>query len=206
MRNVYVVAHTQSMHHVEKLGGGWYDTSLSDLGRFQAEKTGEYLKSIIGSDVRIVSSDLKRAAETAKIIGGILGCEIALDEGFREMSYGEVEGKPQEWINAQKIPVIMDEDRLDYRVYKGAENRREVGTRVKRALENALDQDDKDLVIVTHGFAMTFLVMAWLKVPVEHMGYGSFPSKPGCVSHLHEDDIFVNRGIKFLCYTGHLES
>ena len=88
MRNVYVVSHCQSVHHVEKLGGGWYDTGLTDLGREQAEKTGIYLQSIVVSDVRIVSSDLKRAKETAEIIGEILGREVELDQGFREMNYG----------------------------------------------------------------------------------------------------------------------
>lgn len=206
MRNVYVVAHAQSMHHVEKLGGGWYDTSLSDLGRTQAEKTGHYLKSIIDPGVKIISSDLKRASETAEIIAGILGREVTLDKGFREMSYGEIEGKPQEWIRTLNVQVPQDEERMDFRAYNGAESRREVGTRVKEALDRALDQSDADLVIVTHGFATTFLIMAWLRVPVEYMGYGNFPSKPGCVSHLHEDDTFKNRGIKFLCYSDHLES
>jgi broad specificity phosphatase PhoE len=25
MRNIYIVRHTESMHHAEKLGGGWMD-------------------------------------------------------------------------------------------------------------------------------------------------------------------------------------
>ena len=205
MRNVYVVAHAQSIHHVEKLGGGWYDTGLTDLGRAQAEKTGQYLKSVIDSDLRIISSDLKRAAETADIIGGVLGQNVTLDEGFREMRYGVIEGKPQAWIKLLDIPVLKVEEVLDFRVYEGAESRREIGTRVSTALERALCLDVENVVIVTHGFATTFLMFAWLGVPVEHMGRGNFPSKPGCISHLWEDERFRNRGIKFLCYTGHLD-
>lgn len=204
MRNVYVVSHCQSIHHVERLGGGWYDTGLTDLGRVQAEKTGRYLRSIIDSDVRIVSSDLKRAKETAEIIGGILGKDVSLDKGFREMRYGVIEGKPQEWIKSLEIPVPSDEERLDFRAYEGSESRRELGSRVREALQRALDTDEKDLVIVTHGFASTFVILAWMSIPVENMGYANFPSKPGCVTHLHEDDVYVNRGIRFLCYTGHL--
>lgn len=205
MRNIYVVAHAQSVHHVEKLGGGWYDTSLTDLGRVQAEKTGKYLRSIIRGEVSIYSSDLKRAAETAEIIGGIFGQEVTLDEGFREMHYGIIEGKPQEWIKTLEIKVPPEEERLDFRTYVGAESRREVGTRVKEAFDHALNKNEKDIVIVTHGFATTFLIMAWLGIPVDHMGLGNLPSKPACVSHLVEDDVFKNRGIQFLCYTGHLD-
>lgn len=203
MRNVYVVSHCQSIHHVEKLGGGWYDTGLTDLGRAQAEKTGMYLKSIIDSDVGIVSSDLKRAKETAEIIGEILGVDVSMDQGFREMRYGVIEGKPQECIRSVEVPILKDGERLDFRVYEGAESRREIGTRVKAALERAMRQE-KDLVVVTHGFASTFVILSWLKIPVENMGYANFPSKPGCVTHLQEDDVYVNRGIRFLCYTGHL--
>ncbi len=205
MRNVYVVSHCQSVHHVEKLGGGWYDTGLTDLGREQAEKTGKYLRSIIDSDVRIVSSDLKRAKETAEVIGEIIEGKVELDQGFREMNYGVVGGKPQAWIEKLEIPEIQEDTRMDIRIYEGAESRRDIGTRVNEALIKALDKDRRDLVIVTHGFATTFLMYAWLKVPLEHMGFGNFPSKPGCVSHLQIDDRYKNRGIKFLCYTGHLD-
>ena len=70
MRNVYVITHAQSLHHVERRVDGWYDTSLTDLGRTQSEKTGRFLKSAIGStDAQLFSSDLKRAGETAEIIG-----------------------------------------------------------------------------------------------------------------------------------------
>lgn len=205
MRNVYVVSHCQSIHHVEKLGGGWYDTGLTDLGRDQSEKTARYLQSIIDSDVRIVFSDLKRAKETAEIIGQVFGREVDLDQGFREMNYGVVGGKPQAWIENLEIPEIHEDTIMDFRIYEGAESRRDIGTRVNDALNRALEKDNRDLVIVTHGFATTFLMYAWLKVPVENMGFGNFPSKPGCVSHLQIDDRYKNRGIKFLCYTGHLD-
>ena len=70
MRNVYVVTHVQSLHHVEKRVGGWYDTSLTELGNVQAGKTGRFLGSAIGSEnAELFSSDLRRAAETAEIIG-----------------------------------------------------------------------------------------------------------------------------------------
>ena len=38
MRNVYVVTHAESIHYIEKNVGGWYDTSLTERGKAQAEK------------------------------------------------------------------------------------------------------------------------------------------------------------------------
>jgi broad specificity phosphatase PhoE len=36
-KDIYVVAHTQSEHHVQKLVGGWYDSELTEFGRLQAD-------------------------------------------------------------------------------------------------------------------------------------------------------------------------
>jgi len=206
MRNVFVVTHSQSLHHVERKVGGWYDTSLTDLGREQAEKTGRFLESTIDStDIQIFSSDLRRAAETAEIIGKQLQKQVTLDPRLREMSYGEAEGKPQDWFRDRIKPQPADGNRLDHRVYAGAESRREVSERVGAALTDILRKGARDKVIVSHGFASTFLVMAWMKVPAEHMGYCNFPARPGSVTKLHEDERFGNRGVSYLCRINHLE-
>jgi len=205
MRNVFVVTHAQSLHHVERKVGGWYDTSLTDLGRNQAEKTGQYLESAIDStDVQVFSSDLRRAAETAEIIGKHLQRPVTLDPRLREMSYGDAEGKSQNWFRDRIKPQPADGNRLEHRVYAGAESRGEVAERVSAALTDILREGARDTVIVSHGFASTFLIMAWMKVPVGHMDYCSFPAKPGSVTLLHEDDLFGNRGVSYLCSTNYL--
>ena len=206
MRNVFVVTHSQSLHHIERKVGGWYDTSLTDLGREQAEKTGRFLESTIDStDIQIFSSDLRRAAETAEIIGKQLQKQVTLDPRLREMSYGEAEGKPQDWFRDRIKPQPADGNRLDHRVYAGAESRGEVSERVGAALTDILRKGARDTVIVSHGFASTFLVMAWMKVPAEHMGYCNFPARSGSVTKLHEDALFGTRGVSYLCRTNHLE-
>ena len=206
MRNVYVVTHAQSLHHVERKVGGWYDTSLTDLGRTQAEKTGRLLESAIDSaDIRIFSSDLRRAAETAEIIGRHLHEPVTLDPRLREMSYGDAEGKPQDWFIDRIKPQPADGNRLDHRVYAGAESRREVAERVGAALTDILVKGARDTVIVSHEFASTFIVMAWMKVPAEHMGYCNFSARPCSVTKLHEDERFCNRGVSYICRTDHLE-
>jgi len=206
MRNVYAVAHAQSVHHVERRVGGWYDTPLTSLGVEQAHRAGRLLAEAVGPGAQLFSSDLRRAAETAEIIGSHIGASATLDGGLREMSYGKAEGRPTEWADAHIVPTPRDGNRLDHRVFSGAETRREVATRVKAALDRALGHGATDIVIVTHGFALTFLIMAWMGVPLEHMGYCNLQSRPGGVTHLQEDDLFHNRGIRYLNRMDHLEA
>lgn len=206
MRNIYLVTHAQSVHHVEKRVGGWYDTSLTELGRRQAEKTGAFLRSVINSlDVELYSSDLKRAAETAEIIARHLSKRTKLDPRLREMSYGDAEGKPQSWFKNRMKPQPEDGDRLNHRVYNGAESRFEVAERITDALNDILRKDAIDTVIVSHGFASTFIIMAWMNVPPSHMDYCNFPAKPSTVTLLHEDDLFGSRELRYLWSKDHLQ-
>jgi probable phosphoglycerate mutase len=206
MRNIYLVTHAQSLHHVEKKVGGWYDTPLTKTGQIQAEKTALLLKSKIKtSDYGIYSSDLKRAKETAEIIGKHLQKTVTLDPRLREMNFGEAGGKPLEWSQQWIKPQPVDGNRLNHRIYKGAENRIEIAERITEALNQILIQNLEDTIIVTHGFASTFLIMAWMKIPPEHMDYCDFPAKPSSLTLLHEDDLFNNRGVEYLCSTTHLK-
>jgi probable phosphoglycerate mutase len=59
-------------------------------------------------------------------------------------------------------------------------------------------------VIVTHGFALSFVVAAWIRMPLNSLGYVSFPARSGSITTLHEDDYFHNRQVLTLAGTRHL--
>lgn len=65
--------------------------SLAPRGRWEAQETAKRLQ-IVGVK-RIVSSDLPRAAETAGIIGSVLGVDVALCPSLREISFGSFEDR-----------------------------------------------------------------------------------------------------------------
>lgn len=73
---------------------GATDIPLNDLGREQARAAGEALLGDIDPDaVRLASSDLSRARETAEIIGSVLGIGAPRQyRQLRERSYGDAEG------------------------------------------------------------------------------------------------------------------
>ncbi|HEX9897220.1 MAG TPA: histidine phosphatase family protein [Dehalococcoidales bacterium] len=198
MRNLYVVRHTESLHHVQGLYGGWYDTSLTEKGRVQATKVATGLYNHINiSNIPIYSSDLKRCSEMAYIFARVFNSPVILDKNLREMSGGDNDGKTQEWQKQNIIPPI-DGNRLDHRVFNNAESRREVGTRVYDFLNQIAGKSDNNVIIITHRFVMTFLIMAWLRVPIENMDYCEFKSNPGSVTLLNEDDYLRNRNVVYV--------
>ena len=71
---------------------GSVDLPLSEIGRAQAQAAAEALKA--EEPDRLVTSDMKRAAETARIIAGRLGSPVpvVLDSRLREIDLGIWEG------------------------------------------------------------------------------------------------------------------
>ena len=207
MKYVYVVAHTESQHHVDGLVGGWYDSVLTARGRMDAAAIGRRLRELIpeGEPVEIHSSDLLRARETAEAIATVLAVPVFPTAGLREKSYGEAEGRPQAWLDERFVFAPKLGERMEHRDgIAGAENKREFATRIYHAIETILERSCERQVIVTHGFALTFVVAAWIKMPLDSAGYINIRSSSGGISQLVEDDTFHNRAIVSVNDTSHL--
>lgn len=198
MKTIYAITHTQSLHHVQKIGGGWYDTALTEKGRDDARCIGQNLFNEIGPMPSIIySSDLLRCKGVAEILSEVFKCPVEYDGRLRELNAGEAGGKSKEWQEKHIRPTPDDGNRLDHVVFHGAESRRDIGARISEFVREKLDKLEGASIVVTHGFALSFLIMAWLKIPIEHMGYGHFASNSGGVSKLTEDDIYYNRTLAF---------
>lgn len=91
---IYLVRHgeaTAPWHHAD-------DPGLSELGRRQAAEAAEILRSRIEGDVRVVSSPLKRAQETAQPLGDSLRAGVAIREAFAELPAPVALADRQEWL------------------------------------------------------------------------------------------------------------
>lgn len=205
MRDVFVVTHTQSRHQVEETVGGWYDTELTAKGRADAMRVADALADrLAGRATTLFSSDLVRAAETAEIIGHRVGATPQLLSDLREMSYGEAGGKPQAWLKLRE-QAAPDDNRLNFRLdIPGAESRYEFASRIYRALDAILSEPCQTQIVVTHGFALTFVIAAWIRMPIEAVGYVNFAAAPGGITHLREDDYWKNRGVLQINDTSHV--
>jgi len=206
-RNMYVVTHPPADHHVSDLVGGWYNSHLTEQGREMAEAVADELTGRVAATarpIRITTSDLARCGETAGIIADRLGLAATDDRRLREISFGEAEGKPNAWLHERQVPAA-DDDRLDHRgPIAGAETRREVAARVRASIGELMVDEAHDHVVVTHGFAQTFVIAAWLQLPVDAVGFVSFETSPGAITQLGHDDYWRNRTVVSLADTNHL--
>jgi len=209
MHDLYVVTHPHAEHTARDLVVGWYDSRLTPDGRLAARRVAEALKRRrrdARRPVRITTSDLARCTETAQIIATTLGAPVTPDPRLREISFGEAEGRPNAWLAHRQVPA-PDHDRLDHRgPVPGAETRREVATRVGACVRELMADTNHDHVVVTHGYAQTFVITTWLQIPVEAAGFASFATTPGAITHLRHDDDWRNRTVVALANTAHLDT
>lgn len=204
MNEIFVVTHPQSIHHLEGKVGGWYDTGLTDKGRDQASAIASRLaERCSGRQPFIVSSDLKRCSETAGIIAQRLQRPFDLEKGLRELSYGVAEGQPQSWLDTRRLAppdkgALDDTGGID-----GAESRRNIATRVYPAMNSFSETGDLGIV-VTHGFALTFVIAWWIGMPITSTGTVNFPVSSGSITHLRRDAHWKSHAVVSLGDVSHL--
>jgi probable phosphoglycerate mutase len=138
-------------------------------------------------------------------VGDLLHVEPVLDRRLREKSYGEAEGKPQEWLNQRFVPPPAAGDRMEHdEGVPGAETKMAFAQRVYAAMDAILESSCEHQVIVTHGFAVTFVLASWIRMPIESVGYVNFRAGCASITVLREDDYFHNRQVVSLGDTRHL--
>ena len=158
-----------------------------------------------GAPAEVWTSDLRRTLQTADPVARRLGVEARPHPGLREKSYGVAEGRPQAWLDERFVPPPATGDRMDHHEgVEGAETRRAFATRVYAAVDQVLANDCGHQVLVTHGFALTFVVAAWIRMPLESTGYVNLRAPGGSITVLEEDDFFHNRAVVTLADTAHL--
>jgi 2,3-bisphosphoglycerate-dependent phosphoglycerate mutase len=205
MKTLYVVTHPQSIHHVEGRVGGWYDTGLTERGRRQATAIATRLAELCAEQrPGLTSSDLLRCKQTADIIATPLSLTPRLTPDLREMSYGVAEGKPQDWLDSRRLPVPDHGSLDDAGGIEGAETRRDTATRIYRAMDMILTDPADCQIVVTHGFALTFVIAWWIGMPIESTGRVNFPVSSGSITHLAENAEWKSRAVVTIGDIGHL--
>ena len=87
---------------------------------------------------------------------------------------------------------------------EGSETRHVWAGRVYLALDRILAAGARDTIVVTHGGSATYLIAAWIGLPLPAAGYVKFRLSPGSITHLNEDNFYHDRRVLDLNLTGHL--
>ncbi|RKN43784.1 histidine phosphatase family protein [Streptomyces hoynatensis] len=207
MRTLHVVTHPEATHHVEKVVGGWHDSRLTPAGLRAAGAIARALRERVpqGAAAELYSSDLRRTRETAERIAEVLAVPPVLDPRLREKSYGEAEGRPQEWLAARFVPPPAAGERMAHdEGVPGAETKAAWARRVYAAMTDILRRPCAHQIVVTHGGSLTLVVAAWIGMPIESLGHVAFRAPSGSITTLHEDDFFHNRQVLALGDSRHL--
>jgi broad specificity phosphatase PhoE len=145
------VRHGRTAWNARKRFQGHTDVPLDDEGRAQAAALAALLR-----DERIdaaVSSDLGRAAETARLVLGAHDVRLRLDPDWREMRFGDWEGLTWDEIVAAN-PSLGSGGETSVKDYTpgGGETFEELCARVARAVERVASEvaDDGVALVATH--------------------------------------------------------
>lgn len=134
--------------------GGWSKLSLTNEGIEQSKKLAEYLKNKQNEYKiqKIISSDLKRATQTADIINEALNLPIEYTEKLREMNNGELAGMLNE--EAEKRYPGVYYSTLDFdEKYPNGESPKEFYSRIEKSFKEIINENQKldSIMLVTHG-------------------------------------------------------
>ncbi|MGV0814394.1 glucosyl-3-phosphoglycerate phosphatase [Mycolicibacterium boenickei] len=178
IRRLVLLRHGQTEYNAGSRMQGQLDTELSDLGREQAAAAAEVLAK--RQPLLIVSSDLRRALDTAVTLGDRAGIAVQVDKRLRETHLGDWQG-----LTHQEVDAVAPGARLAWRedarwAPHGGESRVDVAGRsvpvvaelVAGQQEWGLDQtgggSDRPVVLVAHGGLIAALTAGLLGLPVDN--------------------------------------
>ncbi|MFD4292597.1 histidine phosphatase family protein [Rhodococcus sp. NPDC058505] len=148
---------------------GQLDTDLSERGRVQAKVAARALAD--RRPTEIISSDLRRALDTATALGEHAGLPVATDPRLRETHLGEWQGLTHSQVD-ERDPGARAAWRVDATwAPPGGESRIDVADRAVPVVEELLatraDWAERPVVLVAHGGLIAALTAALLDLPVE---------------------------------------
>jgi 2,3-bisphosphoglycerate-dependent phosphoglycerate mutase len=170
MLDLIIVRHGQSVADIEKRMEGRADFPLTDLGKEQSEKLACWLKQNIIFDC-IISSPLKRASETSKIISELCLKDITYDERLMEWNNGVIAGLLISEAN-NKYPIPDGGRKYFQRITEG-ESVIDFRARIEEFIAELLNKyayskDDKKILIVTHGGVINMIFHSFLNLPIKN--------------------------------------
>ncbi len=174
MTTVYLIRHAQAEGNLYRVCQGQYDGLLTENATHQLKCLANRFMSV---DIDTVySSDLYRAAMTAKAVADVKGLQVQCDRGLREMNFGEYEGLSWGEINYidPSFELACNSKTCDIVTPKG-ESPRDVGVRVYNAISNIVKANvGKTILVASHGVAVASFVAYVKNKSMEYFSMNSY--------------------------------
>ncbi len=154
-RRLFLVRHGRTAWNHTGRAQGHADVPLDEIGHAQAQAVAPLVAAL--RPVRLWSSDLERARQTAAHLAAACRLEVVEDPRLREFSVGERAGLT--WAESvARFPQVAQGEGLGDRLrgVPGAESDDEVRARIVPAVEDCLSALDAGEigVVVSHGAAL----------------------------------------------------
>ncbi|MGD9933332.1 MAG: histidine phosphatase family protein [Dehalococcoidia bacterium] len=163
MTRILLVRHGLSEGNAAGIIQGRTDFGLTELGHRQARLTAERLAG--EAPVRVFSSPLKRAWQTAEPIAAALGLTIDADPDLQEFDVGAVSGL----TGPQARERFPDLAKLWPHALPGAESRDVFHQRIRASLDRMVAMD-ATVVAVAHGGVVSGICYALLGLDTSRRG------------------------------------
>jgi alpha-ribazole phosphatase/probable phosphoglycerate mutase len=159
-KTIYLIRHGTTEWIEQGRTHGALDSPLSTFGQWEAQQAAEALKDC--DITHIFSSPQGRAMQTAAFIAReIPKAEVIPLDGLREMGFGLIEGKPDQFRKISKNPLCYFLFAPFWFILLGltGENRAELQKRVLDAWQFILTQKNSgNAVVVSHAIALNVIL------------------------------------------------
>ena len=170
-RLIYVFRHGETDWNSQRRMQGHTDTSLNEVGKEQAQRLSRQLEA--SGIEAIISSDLRRARQTAQAVADVLNVPVIAMRGLREICVGEVEGltwqEATEKLGSDFIErmISMNAEFIDTR-YPGGESKSELVARARLAIASFIQANDYQCIgVSTHGGVLRVLARSCMDADSE---------------------------------------
>lgn len=191
MTRLYLVRHGETELNKKGCYYGWIDCGLSEHGLEQALLLRHALRRI-NLDAAI-TSDMKRAVDTAEILCEGRNIDLLKDERLRELNFGSWEGKHYTEVSEQHQE-NWHAWMTDWQNTAPAEGESfaDMSIRVKACIDEIIQKyHDKDILLVAHQGVLRIITTYLLDIAAEKIWSFAFEQGSYSVLELQDDNCVV---------------
>lgn len=191
MTRLYLIRHGETELNKKGCYYGWIDCGLSEYGLEQALLLRHALRRI--SLDAAITSDMKRAVDTAEVLCEGRNIDLLKDERLRELNFGAWEGK--------HYTEVAEQHQENWQAWvtdwqntapNQGESFADMSIRVKACIDEIIQKyRDKDILLVAHQGVLRIIITYLLDIPAEKIWSFTFEQGSYSVLELQDENCVI---------------